>query len=265
MANPQRKSIFQLQQFSLNQSLSGMKVCSDSLIFGALIPVDRAKNILDIGAGTGILSLMQAQKTAATLSHLPPRITAVELTQEAATEASENFAKSPWAKRLILVEQDIQDFSQRHSEEQFDVIICNPPFFAAHSKTDKKNPLRHVARHTDQLSFEVLWSSVDLLLTSSGSSYFLLPIIAHANFIAVASRHNMVLVEQIDLAESDAHAVKVSVLKFIRQHNAVAPSVPEKIVYCDGKQHTRLNKFVRKNEHSDAVKALLSPFLLRYR
>ena len=262
MVKTNKASIFQLQQFSLKQSLSGMKVCSDSLIFGAMIPLHNAKRILDIGAGTGILSLMQAQKTADlfldnstdSLSYFATHITAVELTKEAAMEASDNFEQSPWADRLALVEQDIQSFAKVQGERQFDVIICNPPFFSEHSKTDKKDPLRHAARHTDSLSFEALFASIDLLLTSSGNGYFLVPLSAQAKFMAAASHFNMVLVEQTDIAESESHAAKVSVLKFVRQKIPGADIQPK-----------RLNKFVRLNEHSDAVKDLLCPFLLRYR
>ena len=107
-------SIFQLQQFAINQSRSGMKICSDSLLFGALIPINGAKRILDIGAGTGILSLMQAQKSN-DVGSLNLKITAVELTQAAAEEAQENFDNSPWSNQLESIQQDMPGFAEPFS------------------------------------------------------------------------------------------------------------------------------------------------------
>ncbi|NRA24609.1 MAG: methyltransferase, partial [Oleispira sp.] len=109
-------SLFKLQQFSVKQTISGMKICSDSLLFGAMIPVTGCKRILDIGAGTGILSLMLAQKChdiseKKLAENETVSITSVEITPEAATEARVNFANSPWGSHLSLVEQDIQRYS----------------------------------------------------------------------------------------------------------------------------------------------------------
>ena len=78
-----------------------MKVCTDAVLFGAMAPVNRGDRVLDIGAGTGVLSLMAAQLGAA-------QVTAVELTQQGYEEAQLNFNNSPWADRLKAVHQDIQ-------------------------------------------------------------------------------------------------------------------------------------------------------------
>ena len=247
-------SIFQLQQFAINQSRSGMKICSDSLLFGALIPIEGAERILDIGAGTGILSLMQAQKSNdAGCSKL--KITAVELTQAAAEEAQENFDNSPWSNQLELIQQDIQGFAEQQltaKQPAYDLIICNPPFFAEQSKTASNKPLRHAARHTDTLSFEDLINSIDLLLTVNGKVFILLPLSAIADFCQLAENKSLYLSSQIDIAESREHSAKVTVLEFSRENKDQAIMIQ------------RLNKFQQPNVHSDAVQKLLQPFLLRY-
>lgn len=264
-------SIFKLQKFSLNQSLSGMKVCSDSLLFGAMIPIEGASRILDIGAGTGILSLMQAQKLNSSLSFNKESdsvsIIAVELTEEGAFEAAKNFKNSPWSNQLEIIKQDIQEFSKQYPTKHndlFDLIICNPPFFSQHSKTQRSNELRHIARHTDSLSFKDLFSSINRLLTLNGAAYFLIPEVSFKEFLEVASVNNMVVVEQIDIAESDSHKAKVSVLKLIRDIRLEALG-DQSINIRASLKRQRINKFLAPNQHSEEARILLSPFLLRYR
>lgn len=250
-------SIFKLQQFSVKQTTSGMKVCSDSLLFGAVIPVIKARRALDIGTGTGILSLMLAQKGHEDIDCSLHSITAVELTQEAALEAQDNFQNSPWPDQLEVIQQDIQQFSRDHKNKNndgYDLIISNPPFFVDQSKTSKDKPLRHVARHSDHLSFKDLCQSIDRLLIESGSVYLLLPLISIADFCTEALDVGLQFIEQIDIAESSDHPVKVSILHLVRKSTLVKREI----------SHTRLNKFTLPNVHSDEVQNLLRPFLLRY-
>jgi tRNA1Val (adenine37-N6)-methyltransferase len=246
-----------------------MKICSDSLLFGALIPIEGAKRILDIGTGTGILSLMQAQKCNALSDPILDTITAIELTEEAAAEAQENFNNSPWSDQLKIIAQDVQQFShaqQQSRNDGYDVIICNPPFFVAQTKTAEHNPLRHAARHTDTLSFEDLCQSIDRLMTDSGCAYLLLPVVSITKFCQQASLVGLQLHERIDVAESENHPVKVSVLQFNRDgskdssKDSSGNSSQTEITL----KQSRLNKFKQSNVHSDDVRDLLSPFLLRY-
>ena len=254
-------STFQLQQFAINQSRSGMKICSDSLLFGALIPIEGAKRVLDIGAGTGLLSLMQAQKLNA-LADLKldsdstlEIITAVELTHAAAEEAQENFENSPWSQQLELIEQDIQSFAA-NQQVAYDLIICNPPFFVEQTKTARDKPLRHTARHTDTLSFQDLIHSIDLLLTAAGKVFILLPITAIMDFCQQAAEQGFTVTQQIEIAESREHKAKVALLEFKRGVGMESDTT---------KPIQRLNKFQQSNIHSDAVQKLLQSFLLRYR
>src|SRR5687768_18103066 len=103
-----------------------MKVCTDSCVLGAWAVVEKAKQILDIGAGTGLLSLMVAQRSDA-------QITAVEIDAAAAEQAQENIAGSPWKNRITLARKSLQEFGKTNTQS-FDVIICNPPFFQASLK-----------------------------------------------------------------------------------------------------------------------------------
>lgn len=250
-------SIFKLQQFSVKQTISGMKICSDSLLFGAMIPIAKVTKALDIGTGTGILSLMLAQKANEKTDGKLLSITAVELTVEAAKEARENFCNSPWADRLNIIQQDIQQFAQAPLDSprhRYDLIISNPPFFMDQSKTSNINPLRHTARHNDSLPFNELCQSIDQLLTKRGNVYLLLPLISITGFCNEASLFGLELVERVDIAESSDHPVKVSILHLVRENTLGEIEVKQ----------TRLNKFNLPNIHTNEVRELLSPFLLRY-
>ncbi len=233
-------SAFRFQQFSVIQKQSAMKVCTDAVLFGAMAPVNPGDRVLDIGAGTGVLSLMAAQLGAA-------HVTAVELTQQCYEEARINFNNSPWVDHLEAVHQDIQCFASS-AGCRFDLIICNPPFFENHSKT--ANPLRKVARHNDQLPFVDLITCAGRLLSSHGLFYLLLPVHAAAKFSLAASAAGFYLVHRTDFRGYSHNNAKVSALTFSRTAAASAT--------------TLLTIYKSHRMYSEDSERYLSPFLLRF-
>jgi tRNA1Val (adenine37-N6)-methyltransferase len=233
-------STFRFQQFSVIQRQSAMKVCTDAVLFGAMAPVNRGDRVLDIGAGTGVLSLMVAQLGAA-------QVTAVELTQQGCEEAQLNFNNSPWADRLEAVHQDIQGFAGT-AGCQYDLIVCNPPFFENHSKTT--NPLRKVARHNDFVPFTDLIKSADKLLSSQGLFYLLLPVHAVAKFAKAALVAGFYLIHQTDFRGYTHNETKVSALIFSRKIAVFAKTLLT--IYDSHRVYTKDSE------------RYLSPFLLRF-
>lgn len=140
-----------------------MKVSTEACILGSWVPVNDTRKILDIGAGTGLISLMLAQRSEALID-------AVEIDESAFMQCCENFQHSPWFHRLQVIHGPIQDL---RSSQKYDLIISNPPFFTDHylSLAYSKNR----AKHTGELSFKDLWESVDRFLSNRGSFYILLP------------------------------------------------------------------------------------------
>lgn len=164
-----------------------MKVCTDSCLFGAYVNVQYATRILDIGAGTGLLSLMVAQ-------HSPACIDAVEINPEAAAQALENFRNSEWSDRLTLYPTSLQEFAKHHTQT-YDVILSNPPFFLASLKSGVA--AKDAAKHTGELLFEDILSFAKDHLTASGKLYLLLPPREAQHFAALAKGYNLHLNETL--------------------------------------------------------------------
>jgi len=169
---------FQFKQFTVYQDACAMKVCTDACIQGAytVLYAKSARRVMDIGAGTGLLSLMLAQQ-------LPlADITAVELDAAAATQASANIAASPWADRVRVLNEDVRSLPVT---DVYDFIITNPPFYEADLKSNNK--LRNQAMHATTLDYASLIKVITDHLTSSGSFSILLPFRPFADFVTLAA------------------------------------------------------------------------------
>lgn len=158
--------MFHFKQFSLEQDNCAMKISTDACILGAYASVENATNILDIGTGTGVLTLMSAQRNPTATFY------AVELEEKAFKQAKENFLNSPFASRIHIFHQTIQNFA-KETTLRFDCIISNPPFFINSLPSQKHE--RTLARHTHSLSFDNLVELIALLLEDNGRAVILLP------------------------------------------------------------------------------------------
>jgi tRNA1Val (adenine37-N6)-methyltransferase len=140
-----------------------MKVGTDGVLLGAWAGRGAPKNILDIGAGTGLIALMLAQRFP------EASVTAIEPNSDALSDAQFNFKNSPFAERLKLFKTNIQDFE---TDERFDLIVSNPPFFRNSLPTE--NTGRTEARHTYSLAPDELAKATSLL-TEKGNFSVIYP------------------------------------------------------------------------------------------
>ncbi|HYK46790.1 MAG TPA: methyltransferase [Parafilimonas sp.] len=176
-----------------------MKVCTDACLFAAWVaqgPQLAARSIMDIGAGTGLLSLMYAQKKPAAI------IDAVEIDEAASKQAKENFDASPWNDRLNTYNLSIQQFTST-TTKRYDVIFSNPPFYENELETEDQK--RNVALHSSALSFEDLLSAVDQLLANDGSFFVLLPYHRTKVFEELAAKKNLFVKEKILVKQTSEH------------------------------------------------------------
>lgn len=217
-------SKFTFKQFSVLQDKTAMKVGTDGVLLGAWAPVDHNLfSILDIGAGTGIIALMLAQRTSA------EQIDALEIDEEAYEQAVENFENSPWGDRLFCFHAGLDEFIEE-PEDEYDLIVSNPPFYAEDYKTE--NEQRDLARFQDAMPFEELIEAADLLLSENGIFALILPHKEEEKFIALAKEYELYPVKITRVKGTPTSEIKRSLLAFSR--NKIAEiEVDELVIEID--------------------------------
>lgn len=158
---------FRFKQFYVQHDRCAMKVGTDGILLGAAADIQKAKRILDLGTGSGLIALMLAQRSAPDC-----RICAVELDSQAAQQAAENVANSIWADKIQIYQQDIAQFCQQ-TQHKFDLIVANPPYFA--SGVDCRDTQRASARYISQQSHLDWLNLAAHCLNPQGKIQFILP------------------------------------------------------------------------------------------
>jgi tRNA1Val (adenine37-N6)-methyltransferase len=232
-------SWFQFQQFRIHQDRCAMKISTDAVLLGTLAGALNPKSILDIGTGTGVIAMMLAQRFP------EARIQAVEIDEEAAFQALENFQGSKFSERMKLYQGRFQGFQ---SSDLFDLIVSNPPYFPDHLKS--KDPKRVKALHTDELSFEDLIKKVVQVLNTEGSFWIILPQRQMRDFRQTAEKFSLYLNQTIQVKDK----VTSPVLREVCRFSFAALEEPEKPLVLKESD----------NAYTQAYQDLLSGFLLGY-
>ncbi|ERJ81242.1 methyltransferase small domain protein [Prevotella disiens JCM 6334 = ATCC 29426] len=156
---------FTFKQFHIEQDQCAMKVGTDGVLLGSW--ANGGEHILDIGTGTGLLALMMAQRFEKSL------IDAIEIEENAYQQAVQNVAKSVFKSKINIIHSSLQNFAKSNIN-QYDSIICNPPYFVNSLKNNKKS--KTIARHNDTLPFNELISLAYKLLKTEGTLSLVLPV-----------------------------------------------------------------------------------------
>ncbi|MBN1253104.1 MAG: methyltransferase [Bacteroidales bacterium] len=178
-------SYFKFKQFNVNQDKTAMKVGVDSVLLGAWTKVENSKLILDVGTGTGLLSLMLAQKSNA-------KITSIEINEDAYNQAIENVNNSIWKNRISVINISLQNFVEI-CKDKFDLIICNPPYFVNSFKSPENS--KNTAKHNEELSLNDLFEGVKLLLCEKGKFSLVYPFEQKEMLIKTAENKKLFPVE----------------------------------------------------------------------
>jgi tRNA1Val (adenine37-N6)-methyltransferase len=160
------KNKFDFKQFSVYHDRSAMKVGTDGVLLGAWADITRAKRILDVGTGSGVIALMLAQRT-----HEKTHIDAIDISLSDCEQARENISRSPWHEKISVQHSSLQHFEN----EPYDLIVSNPPYFINSYKPP--SPDRVNARHTETLEHHELLLHAKRLIKSTGKLAVVLPLI----------------------------------------------------------------------------------------
>jgi len=160
-----------------------MKVGTDGVLLGAWVNVERSNRILDVGAGTGLIALMLAQRSEA-------QIVSIEIEKNAALEAEQNVKDSPWQKRVEVHNISFQEYADAN-KELFDLIVSNPPFF----ENSLPNRLyeKSLARHNHALPSRDFLRGTKRILRNDGTLAVILPVIPANDFIELAKEYDLYL------------------------------------------------------------------------
>ena len=197
MPNP----YFQFKHFTINHDRCAMKVTTDSCLFGSWCAEEirnennkeETKRILDIGTGSGLLSLMVAQKNDCLID-------AIELDEAAAQQAKQNVAASSSNDRISVHQINALSYSY---PQLYNTVISNPPFYEneLESPDNKKN----IAHHDDGLKLTPLMALIKKQLSSDGSFYILLPYKRKSEIEKIIAKENLFIEKRILVSQSKAH------------------------------------------------------------
>jgi tRNA1Val (adenine37-N6)-methyltransferase len=232
MGNP----YFRFKSFLIMQQNCAMKVTTEACIMGALIPLSQHGEGLDIGAGTGLLSMMVAQRSLM-------NVTAIEIHERCANQCVENFEASKWRDRLKVLNTPIQNYE---SDKVYDLIVSNPPFYTHHMKSN--NQTRNLALHNDELPIEALVFSIDKHLKEDGNAFLLYP------------------PDEVKTLKKQLVRQGFRVHYQLNIFNKPGGSIFRNVIGCSRsqKEEEHVNFTIRTNngEYTEAFKKVLSPFYL---
>ncbi|MEG0500052.1 MAG: methyltransferase [Rikenellaceae bacterium] len=222
-------NFFKFKQFIIEQELCAMKVGTDGVLIGAWGAVGET-TMLDIGCGSGLISIMAAQRTT-TL-----RIDAIDVEESAVRQAEINVAACPWSDRIVIHHAALQEFTPTH---KYDFILSNPPYFINSLKEGKEEP-RAIARHSNTLSYSDLAKNIERLLTDEGIFSVILPYLEANIFIVEAAKYALYCIKRVDIKGTPTRATKRVMLQFSRIRKEI---INDELIIEDGSRHHYTQKY----------------------
>ena len=212
-------TFFRFKRFVVWQDRCAMKVGTDGVLLGAW--ATGGKRILDIGAGTGVIAMMMAQRFP------DARVDAVEIDGMAYVQAVENVSQSPFAERIELMNMSIQAFAGAEAHPSYDAIVSNPPYF----ENALRNPdaQRMVARHADTLPFAQLFGAVVRLLSDDGVFSAVIPAESKSRFDEEASYAGLFTIRQTGVKTTPRKPVRRYLMAYAK-HPAAAVDTHEEVL-----------------------------------
>lgn len=239
------RSGFQFKQFQIYHDRCAMKVGTDGVLLGAWADITGANHILDLGCGTGLIALMLAQRTAESCA-----IVGVEIEENAYQQALENVALSAWQSRISIFHQDVMNFCQQ-TQQKFDLIVANPPYFATASKC--RDSHRETARYLGDVSHLDWLIAAANCLAEQGKIQFVLPLSAGMQLLQQLTLLNngLTCVEICEVITKQNKAPQRILLSFMRHADHLTVKRSQLTIYTEQHQY-----------HADVI-PMFQPFYLK--
>ncbi|UOE47261.1 methyltransferase [Mucilaginibacter sp. SMC90] len=229
--------MFRFKQFSVDQTGCAMKINTDGVLLGAMAGEDTPSNILDIGAGTGVIAMMLAQRFA------NAEIDAVEIDEQAAATAKSNFDNSPFQSRLTLYANGFEQFFEGHPDKTYDLIVSNPPFYI--NSLQSPGVKINLAKHAADGFFERLISIIAIQLEEQGIGWLILPVDTSELVKDLIKQHGLYLKEIITIHSFKEDAAHREILAFGKSDE---PLTADKfIIYSEPKVYTEMYRELLKD------------------
>jgi Predicted O-methyltransferase len=222
-------SFFRFKQFTVYQDLCALKVGTDGVLLGAWTKIQSAdKRILDIGSGTGLISLMMAQRSEAFID-------AIDIDEGAFRQTAINFEQSPFSARLHAYHTSLQDY---FPAQKYDLIVSNPPYFSDSLKSPSQQ--KNQARHNDSLKFEDLIAKSADILNPNGKITLILPYDAYAEINNIATAHHFYLNEltKVYPTRNSLHPKRV-----LLSYSYIKMDITKNVLYIEKQRHTYTPEF----------------------
>jgi tRNA1Val (adenine37-N6)-methyltransferase len=231
-------SYFQFKQFRIEQDSCAMKVTTDACAFGAWVAslFPNSKSVLDVGAGTGLLSLMIAQSGAETID-------AVEIEQSCFMQMKENMDQSVFTNQIHPL---LGDFLQLDISKQYELILSNPPFHENQLKSDSRSI--NLARHSDAMPLNLFFQKSKSVLDPNGSLCVLIPFYRKKETLDLAAEVGLCGKQLIDLHHDANHAAFRTFIHFSQNQEEL--------------KEEHLFIYERENQYSQRFKSLIAPYYL---
>jgi tRNA1Val (adenine37-N6)-methyltransferase len=235
-----KRKPFNFKHFSVSDKSSAMKVGTDAVLLGAWVEVSGKKRILDIGTGSGIISLMLAQRSSA-------NITGLDIHKDSVEDAILNFKNSQWATRLKAIQSSFQEYSA-HCSERYDLIVSNPPFFTNSLKSPKQ--LKNISKHNDLLPYQDLISGIRKVIATSGKFCIIVPESDAAFINNLSTENGFYCIRQLTISPKMSKPPSRVILEF---SNSKPDAVKKEIISVrnDDNSYTSEYKLLTKDFYLD--------------
>jgi tRNA1Val (adenine37-N6)-methyltransferase len=216
-------TFFQFKQFIIHQDRCAMKVTTDACLFGAWMASDiqknkSAKTLLDIGSGTGLLSLMIAQKNPEL------QFDTLEIDAKTAGQAKENAESSPWKGSIRIFNEDATLFN---AENKYDLIISNPPFYE--NELQSGNKQKNIAHHSEALSLNNLLNTIKNNISEAGDFYLLLPYKRNDEIERLFNKYGFSISYKVNVRQSISHSFfRIMIKAGLQNNSAIEEEIPIK-------------------------------------